>query len=212
MNLFAKYNLFIDYTELNKQVQNFMKNNRDVQNKSDAAFRLFFESRKERMITAFWNHPVTQEIRNGPGHDSRNISGVLGGRGNLFSFIGFDKDQRPAYDLYVLLKYNTIFKRKNFKHGFSLSGWEYEVELPDRKDIRENTKIPWTAESWAEGIEKGLSGINHYIFANFEKNAASRSGWGLQNYKVNIQGTLNTQPYLSVIFKNFKDSLNETIS
>ena len=43
------------------------------------------------LLAAFEEHPVTKEIDAGPG--SNNSSGTLGGYGNLFTFIGFERGQ-----------------------------------------------------------------------------------------------------------------------
>ena len=52
-----------------------------------------FERAKDEMIKDFLSLKVTQEIAGGPG--ALNMSGTLGGYGNLFSFIGFDMGDNP---------------------------------------------------------------------------------------------------------------------
>ena len=53
-----------------------------------------FLIKKQQLISDFENHSVTREIKQGP--SSSNISGTLGGYGNLYSFIGFEKGSRPV--------------------------------------------------------------------------------------------------------------------
>jgi hypothetical protein len=45
------------------------------------------EDGKARLLQDLNNHPVTKEIESG--ETASNVSGTLGGKGNLFSFIGF---------------------------------------------------------------------------------------------------------------------------
>jgi hypothetical protein len=59
---------------------------------------------QKEMIEEFQNHPVTREIS--AGENASNSSGLLGGYGNLFSFIGFDQGSDPIGSL------DSIFKRK----------------------------------------------------------------------------------------------------
>ena len=49
---------------------------------------------QREMISEFENHPITRELEMGPG--GQNISGTLGGKGNLFTFIGFIKEWKKA--------------------------------------------------------------------------------------------------------------------
>ena len=50
------------------------------------------ERAKKIAIKEFNTHPVTRELRAGP--EAQNVSNTLGGRGNLFSFIGFMSGHR----------------------------------------------------------------------------------------------------------------------
>ena len=54
------------------------------------------------LIAEFNAHPVTKEIEGGEG--SANISGTLGGYGNLFTYIGFNDSDHPIEILRALLK------------------------------------------------------------------------------------------------------------
>ena len=60
-----------------------------------------FEREKAKLITEFARHPVTVEIEGGVG--AANTSNTLGGRGNLFSFIGFESSDKPTAAIYEKL-------------------------------------------------------------------------------------------------------------
>ena len=53
-----------------------------------------FQKIKRETIQEFDEHVVTREIEGGV--NAENISRTLGGRGNLFSFIGFDANANPT--------------------------------------------------------------------------------------------------------------------
>ena len=57
------------------------------------------------MLLEFNSHPVTKEIEAGP--RAQNISGTLGGAGNLFSFIGFDDGDNPIAPVRRILEQST---------------------------------------------------------------------------------------------------------
>ncbi len=61
-----------------------------------------FKDIYKEFITSFNAHPVTQEIEGGA--RSTNISGTLGGVGNLFTYIGFDSGSNPIKPLRNLLE------------------------------------------------------------------------------------------------------------
>ena len=72
---------------INKKSGAFLKNSFEAKVLSS------FEKVKSEMIEEFLDHKVTQEIIAGPTAD--NISGTLGGYGNLFSYIGFNEGDEP---------------------------------------------------------------------------------------------------------------------
>ena len=53
-----------------------------------------FEKIKNQFLAEFSRHPITMELRGGA--NSSNISGTLGGYGNLYSFLGFDERDPTA--------------------------------------------------------------------------------------------------------------------
>jgi hypothetical protein len=162
------------------------------------------EDIKESLIKDFLAHPVTVEILAGP--NSQNTSGLLGGRGNLFSFIGFSSGDSPIDP--ILSLFENI--RSEFG-GFTTKGINIFVSLPDPKDVFSVTPMPWaTGRSWAKGIETGISGLGYYLLTDSNR---SRSGVAIQSDKQVLGGVRfrNTQ-YISSLLNKYKSILeNDTI-
>lgn len=182
---------------------------------------------KLNLIEDFLYHPVTKEILAGP--TSSNSSGTLGGYGNLFSFIGFEKDQKPIDDILNLLnpiKFNYFFSKKT---ELTI----YVENYPTLEDIWNATPMPWSdggGRSWAKGIESGISGLNYYV--NFEReltSKASRSGYGLELNSEKFRKALpNRQTdqgstsfrlrrytptsYITTLFQGYRTRLNKLLS
>lgn len=120
--------------------------------------RPLFNQIRQEMIDEFINHPVTQEIDMGPklGWNSP----FLNGRGDLFSFIGFEKDDnptKPIIDMLKGLRFYTVFS-KGLDHKFEVRFF------PSIDDIAKVTPMPWAkGRSWAKGIETGISGLGSYL-------------------------------------------------
>ena len=131
-----------------------------------------FEKMKAQMIKDFLAHPVTKEIMAGP--SSSNSSGLLGGYGNLFSFIGFNKGDDPIRPIIDLLNRSLIkVSRATLRGTISVT-----IEIPSSKDIFSVTPLPWAPGiSWAQRIEVGMSGLGWYMN---KTSSSSRSTAGIQ--------------------------------
>jgi len=182
---------------------------------------------RDDFIEDFLHHTITQEILAGP--TSLNSSGTLGGYGNLFSFIGFEKGQEPINDILNLLipiQFDYFFSNKT---EVSI----YAKNFPSLDDIWNATPMPWSdggGRSWAKGIETGISGLNYYV--NFEKelnSQRSKSGYGLQLDSENFTSKLNTRQsdkkstsfrlrrytptsYITQLFQGYRTRLNKLLS
>lgn len=129
-----------------------------------------FMSAKSRMIAEFLNHPVTIEIQAGP--NASNISGTLGGYGNLFSFIGFERGDDPISPIIELLQGSRVEFTSQ-----TVRGLDAVIYMPSSEEIFAATPMPWAeGRSWAKGIESGISGLGHYI----QMRDMGRSGGGIQ--------------------------------
>lgn len=160
-----------------------------------------FKEIKAEMIKEFLSHPVTQEIMEGP--SAANISGTLGGVANLFSFIGFDSGNQPVGPVLNLLEtVNIIYNKEYTEKGIGVS---FNVFLPTAEDIFAITPLPWaTGRSWAEGIERGISGLGHLLRKN-----KGRSGAAIQTSVKVRGGRFQNTPYISSFIKRYKKRFEE---
>jgi len=137
-----------------------------------------FEKLKKDMIKNFLSLPITKEIAGGP--NASNSSGTLGGYGNLFSFIGFKKSERPIEPIVNLLAQTNFNCSRMVRGTVTIT-----VEIPSAEQIFRVTPLPWAPGlSWAQRMEVGMSGLGMYLNKNSPK---SRSSAGIQS-KTNIRG------------------------
>jgi len=167
-------------------------------------FRREFEPKlrkqQEELVRDFEDHPVTREIGGGP--SATGSSGVTGGYGNLFSFIGFEAGSNPNAPLRQLFnrKINYSIRSINSDGSFKIT-----LQIPSLDEAFQVTPIPWASgSSWAEGIEKGISNIGSFVYKS--STPSSRSGTGLQVNK-GAGAIFNNTPYISKIIKEFKKNL-----
>lgn len=175
---------------------------------------------KNELIEEFINHPVSQEIEDGP--EAENISGTLNGKGNLFTFIGFPIGEKPVEEVVGILDTIQIDKKiqgrtrqGRFKAGGDNLLFDYSIIAPSKEYLADQTPLPWEpTKSWLFGIEQGIAGFTSYIY--WKK--AGRSTQGLQandgrdkNGQFNgsgkpiklRDGRFNNIPYFSAIYNNF---------
>jgi hypothetical protein len=161
-----------------------------------------FKRIKAEMIREFLAHPVTQEIMGGP--TASNISGTLGGVTNLFAFIGFDAGEQPITPILEGLQTVNIVYNKEYKEkGIGVS---FNVFLPTAEDIFAITPLPWaTGRSWAEGIERGISGLGYLV-----RKSGGRSGAAVQSRVNKVRGGgFQNIPYISSFIKKYKKRFEE---
>lgn len=152
---------------------------------------------KKQMISEFNAHPVTREILSGP--DATNLSQTLVGakNGNLFSFIGFESGSDPIQPILQRLIEIEITLDKSSDSYF------LNIKMPSPEEIWELTPMPWQeGRSWAKGIESGISGLNYYLYGNFEEN--SRSGTGVQTNKVRSYARYVPIQYITTLLKKYR--------
>ena len=160
-------------------------------------FKKKFKDIKDEMIKEFMSDPVTVEILDGP--SATNISGTLGGISNLFAFIGFNSGDKPIAPILQSLEniqftYNKEIRKKGI-------GVEFDVSLPTAQDIFAITPLPWAiGRSWAEGIERGLSGLGFLL-----RKDGGRSGAAVQSRVNKVRsGRFQNSPYISALIKKYK--------
>lgn len=164
-----------------------------------------FDKIKQEMLDEFLAHPVSVEIQAGP--EAENSSGTLGGYGNLFSFIGFNDGENPLEPIIELLQSSRIEYSKDTQNGFLM-----KIFIPSKEDIFATTPMPWaTGRSWAEGIERGISGFGRYL--NTDSNS-SRSGTGIEAQSVIRRGKFKNSPYISALLSKYTkkfQQINNTV-
>jgi len=161
-----------------------------------------FKRIKKEMIKEFLSLPVTQELMQGA--DGVNISGTLNGVTNLFAFIGFDRGEQPILPIMRVLENTNIQFHKNIKNP--KIGNSYNIYLPTPQEIFEITPMPWaTGRSWAQGIERGISGLGFLL----RKNNRGRSGAAIQS-RVKVRGgRFSNTAYISAFIKKYKKRFEE---
>jgi hypothetical protein len=155
-----------------------------------------FKIAQAKLLRAFDRHPVTREINSGA--EATNISNTMNGYGNLFSFIGFEDGSNPTGPLRNMLLMGTELKKYRYQRG----SWQFRVVIPTMQQIAIVTPMPWEkGNSWAEGIEKGISNFSFYINKKYQQ---GRSGEGVQA-KVQLRAEdFNPMPYISQMLENFQ--------
>jgi hypothetical protein len=126
-----------------------------------------FEPKKEQFLEAIENSDVSQEIEAGSdGEGAENISGTLEGKGDLFSFIGFDRGTHPVQYFINFLRYTIQTSRitRVNKTSRNTRRFVFNVIVPTKDEITQETQIPWNpGRSWVYGIEQGISGFGLYL-------------------------------------------------
>ena len=177
---------------LNRQVPKVSR--RDLEREA----RKKFKEIKQEMINEFLANPVTQEIMSGP--QGANISGTLGGVSNLFAFIGFNQGDDPIAPILVMLEGVTLNYESDIKRSLRGFGINFKANLPTPEDIFAITPLPWaTGRSWAEGIERGLSGLGHLLRKN-----KGRSGAAIQTSVKVRGGGFQNMPYISALLRKYR--------
>lgn len=155
----------------------------------EPSIRRRFGEVKRDLLDELENHPVIQAIESGPGYGNYDPLGILGGYGDLFSFIGFSNSAKPTVPLINLFKRIDI--QPAGSKGITLF-WEIK-NFPTLKEIEEATPMPWAPGfSWAVQLEKGISGLGQYL--NKDRSPISRSGYGLQS-KFEVRPATTSKPY-----------------
>jgi hypothetical protein len=183
---------------LNNLKNNAVKSKKFIQTASEKIEDKIIKN-KNSFLNDFDNHPVTKEIQDGP--DASNNSNTLGGKGNLFSYIGFQRTDKPIKDLRSFLASQFKFK-KNINKKNKI---QYIIDLPSITQIKEETRMPWeNGKSWVIGIEKGISGLSNYLYKKWE---SSRSGSAIQTPN-SLRGlSFKPMPYLSELLAKLRIGL-----
>jgi hypothetical protein len=161
------------------------------------------EEAQQKLIKDFYNHAITKEINSGP--SSSNSSGTLGGYGNLFSFIGFERGDNPTSIIDKILREKLTLRVRAISRGrFRISIFN----APSEEKIYTATPIPWaTGASWAEGMEKGISNLGSFLYSSSGSFDTSRSSKGIQLKNQFRPTTFKSKPYVSKMLQKFLNNI-----
>jgi len=154
-------------------IQKEIFNNRAVKKMVRDIVQKEVEKEKALFQQDFESHPVTQELDGG--ENASNISGTLGGYGNLFSFLGFNQGANPTASVKFLIQKITLDRNVQA----SGNGFKIRVNVPSKEEFGAVSRLPFEGgRSWLLDIERGISGLGAYLYGRF---ASSRSGTGIQS-------------------------------
>ena len=180
--------------EVPKSLEKFA--NREARKKANAI--------KKEVLQEFNRHEVTKEIEKGP---SGTGSTLLGGRGNFFGFLGFEKGAQPVEILRQTLENSfNLSSRKGrvVKVNQKTFKVEFDIMVPSKLDIYSVTPLSWTTKSWVKGVERGITNYSQTIFKSSD---SSRSGVALQaRTKINFI-KFSPTPYIISILEKAKNKL-----
>lgn len=145
----------------------------------------------------FSSSEITKEINAGP--RASNTSGLLGGYGNLYSFIGLVSNPIPAIkELWKSVKFKGLNK---VQLNSQKATYSYNVSVPTALDFEDESVIPWAeGRSWLISITRGgISGLGQYL--NILGKGRSRGG--VQLKKKLRRATMKTAPYFIQIYNTF---------
>lgn len=169
--------------------------NKEVQKSIQTIVQKEINKQKQIFLAEFNAHPVTQELESG--ENASNISGTLGGYGNLFSFIGFTQGANPISPIRALIEKIRLVGSVRVKNN----NYQFTVNLPSKEDFGSVSKLPWeSGRSWLLDIERGISGLGAYLYGKFTN---SRSSVAIQT-KYNYSNTkFKNVKYFSQMYNKF---------
>ena len=205
---------------ISRKIGNSKKIDREMEKVASRVTR----QEKEKMVERFVSHPVSKEILGGTG--ATNSSGTLmGGYGNLYTFIGFPAGRRPIQDIVSLIQRRTFLIPKSGRKTRSKSSNKisrsYEINYIDETEIHNSVeaRMPWESGSWIRGIEEGISSFSSYIHKAFEGGRSKkgvqakkggRAGGGDQSIRAGA--FIPVQGYVTKIIRDFKKNIRSAFS
>jgi hypothetical protein len=178
-----------------KRIQKEIFNNRAVKRKVLEIVQTEVAKEKALFRQNFESHPVTQEIDGG--ESASNVSGTLGGYGNLFSFLGFSKGSNPTTPVKFLIQSISLDKNVRVKN----EGFQLKIKIPSKEQFGAVSKMPWEGgRSWLLDIERGISGLGAFLYGRF---LGSRSGGGIQSKYNYSNKRFRNVKYFSEMYSKF---------
>ena len=178
-----------------KLIQKEIFNNRAVKKMVRDIVQKEVEKEKALFQQDFESHPVTQELDGG--ENASNVSGTLGGYGNLFSFLGFNQGANPTAPIKFLIQKITLDRNIQATGN----GFRVKVNVPSKDEFGAVSRLPFEGgRSWLLDIERGISGLGAYLYGRF---ASSRSGTGIQSKYNYTNKRFRNVKYFSGMYTKF---------
>ena len=178
-----------------KAIQKAVFTNRAVKQAVYNIVQKEIEKEKALFRADFESHPVTQELDGG--ENASNISGTLGGYGNLFSFLGFNRGANPTAPVKSLIQKISLAGNVQANNN----GFRFKVNIPSKEDFSAIARLPWEGgRSWLLDIERGISGLGAYLYGRFNN---SRSGSGIQSKYNYSNRSFRNVKYFSEMYSKF---------
>ena len=189
-----------------KSVMNAIGKSEKVKKRARQQAEKKVERAKLLLLKDFNEHEVTKEIEGGA--TAFNTSRTIVGRGNLFSFMGFQEGVNPTHVVKHYLESSSyVFKNSKFNKTLSGNHFAFRVSAPTLSKIYKMTPLPWeSGRSWVRGVERGISGIGHYMYGKF---LTSRSGTGLQSKNEVKFAAFKTTSYMSKMIEDFRERIQK---
>jgi hypothetical protein len=192
-------------------LEKIVRNSTAVADSVDRIIKRRMAGLKGVAMKEFDRHPITRELQQGP--SSANVSGTLGGTGNLFSFIGFYSSTDPIAPVREILKsnLNLVSSQKRIRGGKGVKAFRYALSMPTLDSFDLVARMPWeSGNSWVVGIERGISGFSNYMYFTRGEGrfaAKSRSGKAVQSREVVNAGTFIPVKYITEVLDNYRRRL-----
>jgi hypothetical protein len=138
----------------------------------------YIEVRKAKALESFDNNPVTEEILGG--NASENLSETLGGKGNLYGFLGIGGNPEdiiaPVRNLIINIPPVKKISNVARNTATNTATVDFQVTLPDKGDIEAVSALNHLdGRSWALGVEDGnLKGYGWFVQLSFIRNSKIR--------------------------------------
>jgi len=186
-----------EFNQIQKQILRENQVRKEIKNVVNKEVELI----NKKFLDAFDTHPITIEIEAGP--RASNISGTLDGVGNLFTYIGFSRGDRPIANLRKLLEKYEVQYHPHEKYI------KINIIVPTKQEIFAATPLPWASgRSWADSMERGLSGLGQYLYRDSGV-STSNSGYAAQTKSRLRGGKFRNIRYMSSLLNDYYKELRK---
>jgi hypothetical protein len=155
---------------------------------------------KNELIKEFMQHPVTQEL----------MAGSAGSDyGGLYGFIGFPKGTNPTIPILEIFdKIKVLDKTPKITPK---GQFIFDVYFPKSSEVFAVTPMPWASgRSWAQGVERGISGLGYFLSSYVLRKEVGRSGLGIQLKTMQTKGyKFSPQKYISSLLNKYEKKLKK---